>query len=285
MAVPSGRRSGYRADHRAGVLFRNYQLRDHVATSRSQFLFGGTPLLGSLSSFSVCCHSLPSNFCGHVNAAAFFWCQNKARINANVSILPALALCDYARWRLSFNASAELRVQSASFPGEDACRRRNVAPFPWSFVRRVAVVLWQRFPGLRFSLSRSERWGDVRRPGIAPALPAERPCLDASPRCQARSEKARVQALPNRDEGRLEVFSSAPFTLREVLGSVFQFNSHWRVAAAVFISWRWPNAMKYRRLKTRSSASVRPLFGKLDRSSWECLTFPFSSNSFNIKTV
>lgn len=102
---------------------------DHVAMSWSWFLFVSMLSLGSLSSLFLCCHSLPSNLCGHITATAFFFCQNKTWINANMNILSALAMCDYAcRW-LFFNASVELSVKSACFPGEDACWHRNVLSF------------------------------------------------------------------------------------------------------------------------------------------------------------
>ena len=121
---------------------------DQVAMAWSWFLFVGTLLLGSLGSFFLCCHSLRSNLCGHINAAAFFLCQNKTWINANVNILSALAMCDYAcRW-LFFNASVELSVKSARFPGEDACWHRNV--LSRSFVPPVFFVLWQHFVGFPF---------------------------------------------------------------------------------------------------------------------------------------
>ena len=118
---------------------------DRVAMAWSWFLFVSTLLLGSLGSFFLCCHSLRSNLCGHINAAAFFLCQNKTRINANVNILSALAMCDYAcRW-LFFNASVELSVKSARFPGEDACWHRNVLSrsfVPPVFFCPLAALCW-----------------------------------------------------------------------------------------------------------------------------------------------
>lgn len=123
---------------------------DHVAMPWSWFLFVSMFFLGSLGSFFLCCHSLPSNLCGHINATAFFWCQSKTWINANVNILFALLMCDYACQWLFFSASVKLSVKSACFPGEDACWHRNVLSFLWSFVRRVFFVLWQHFFGFAF---------------------------------------------------------------------------------------------------------------------------------------
>lgn len=143
---------------------------DHVAMSWSWFLFVSMLSLGSLSSFFLCCHSLPSNLCGHINATAFFFCQDKTWINANMNLLSALAMCDYAcRW-LFFNASVELSVKSACFPGEDACWHRSVLSFLRSFVRRVfcplAALSWVRiFP---FCNQKGQGMSDCR--GIAPAL-------------------------------------------------------------------------------------------------------------------
>lgn len=163
--------------------------------SWSWFLFVSTLLLGSRSSSFLRCHSRPSNLCGHINATAFFFRQNKTWINATVNILSALAVCDYAcRW-LFFNASLELSVKSAWFPGEDACWHRNVLSFLWSSVRRVFLSSGSTFLGLRFSLLQSERLGDVRCRGIAPASLAERPRLDAPFLCQANSEESVRQGV------------------------------------------------------------------------------------------
>lgn len=128
---------------------------DRVTMSRSWFLLVSVLSLGSLTSFFLRCHSLPSHFCGHMNATAFFLCQNKTWINATVNIFSASAVCDYARrWLfLSCFSGARREIRLFSFRGEDACWHRNVLSFLWSFVRHVfffLFVLWQHFVGFAF---------------------------------------------------------------------------------------------------------------------------------------
>lgn len=161
--------------------------------------------------------------------------------------------CDYACQWLFFSASVKLSVKSACFPGEDACWHRNVLSFLWSFVRRVFFVLWQHFLGFAFFPCTIRK---VRgRPVAEGSLPRYRRDSRGKTHCfcvrriQRKRTSRRYRTVT---EVRLKVFSSSPFTLREVLGSVFKLNSHLRVTTTIFISSRWPNVMKYRRLKTCS---------------------------------
>lgn len=139
-----------------------------------------------------------------------------------------------------FHASAELGVKSACFPFVGKMRA-GTEMYCHSFDRLYVVYFFFFFFCPLAALCRvcifhfynrgGQGMSDCR--GSALELPAARPWLGAS--CQRRRTARRYQTLT---QVRLKVFSSSPFTLREVLGSVFKLNSHFRVTTTIFISSR-----------------------------------------------
>lgn len=69
---------------------------NHIAASWSWFLFVSMLLFGNLGSSFLCCLSLPSNLCAHMNATAFLLHWSKPWTDADLNIVPSLAVCDSA---------------------------------------------------------------------------------------------------------------------------------------------------------------------------------------------
>lgn len=188
----------------------------HNAVSWSRFLFVSMLLFGNLSSFFLCCHSLPSNVCGHINATAFLLRWSKPWTDASLTIVSSLATCDCACWWLFFSASLSVGVERARSPGEDTCRLRDGSP--WIAVCRVFVSPGSTLLGWSFSFLPSGGLRDVRL--LRDWSRVQGGVTVCQTRCAARRcwEAAAVH---------LKVFSSSRW---EALGSVL--NSHSCVAAA-----------------------------------------------------